>query len=207
MCWHCWEKTYFGHSWDLRVNMETVTSRWLFSSWSWCLSQRYRNLLYKHQWNTRWAFARNPDILRKRSLLLWLRNKSHLSQCLLVKYLHSNRNLVSPRGHVIPSIFSLPTPITCHSCSYIWQQDPVVEYRTNETFWQKFANSNICLFKLYKRKLFFVDFLHLSQGMYKFQVLVANLKSTAVFSGKVDISKFYCIHFVSLVMISKVFFK
>ena len=143
----------------------------------------------------------------KRSLLLWLRNNSRLSQRLLLKYLHSKRNVVSPRGHVISSIFSLPTPITCHSRSYIWQQNPDVEYRTNETFWQKFANSTIWLFRLHKRKLFFVDFFTFVTRTHKFNVLVANLKSTAVFSGKVDISKFYCIHFVSLMMISEVFFK
>ena len=143
--------------------------------------------------------ARKPDIFTrekimlfshvKRSLLLWLRNKSRLSQRLLVKYLHSKRNLVSPRGHVISSIFSLPTPITCHSSSCIWQQNPDVEYRTNETFWQKFADSTIWLFRLYKRKLFFVDFFTFVTRIHKFKVLVANIKSTAVFSEMVDISQ------------------
>ena len=47
-------------------------------------------LLYKHQWNTRWAFARKHDIFTREnnvlfsrvqiSLLLWLHNKSRLSQ-------------------------------------------------------------------------------------------------------------------------------
>ena len=47
-------------------------------------------LLYKHQWNTRWAFARKHDIFTREnnmsfshvkiSPLLWLHNKSHLSQ-------------------------------------------------------------------------------------------------------------------------------
>ena len=143
--------------------------------------------------------ARKPDIFTrekimlfshvKRSLLLWLRNKSRLSQRLLVKYLHSKRNLVSPRSHVISSIFSLPTPITCHSRSCIWQQNPDVEYRTNETFWQKFADSTVWLFRLYKRKLFFVDFFTFVTRIHKFKVLVANIKSTAVFSEMVDISQ------------------
>ena len=98
--------------------METVKSWWLFSLLSWCLSQRYRHLLYKHQWNTRWAFVQKPVIFTlenimlfshvKWSLLIWLHNNSRLSQRLLVKYLHSKRNFVSLRGHVISSIFSLP---------------------------------------------------------------------------------------------------
>ena len=47
-------------------------------------------LLYKHQWNTRWAFPRKHDIFTlennmlfprvKISPLLWLHNKSRLSQ-------------------------------------------------------------------------------------------------------------------------------
>ena len=120
----------------------------------------------------------------KRSLLLWLRNKSRLSQRLLVKYLHSKRSFVSPRGHVISSVFSLPTPITCHSRSYIWQQNPDVEYGTNETFWQKFANSTICLFRLYKRKLFFVDFFTFVTRIHKFKVLVAILKILRYFQER-----------------------
>ena len=36
-------------------------------------------LLYKHQWSTRWAFAPKHDIFTI-SLLLWLHNKSRLSQ-------------------------------------------------------------------------------------------------------------------------------
>ena len=38
---------------------------------------RYMYLLYKHQWNTRWAFARKHDIFTsEKSPLLWLHNKS-----------------------------------------------------------------------------------------------------------------------------------
>ena len=37
---------------------------------------KYIFLLYKHQWNTRWAFARKHDMIP----LLWLHNKSRLSQ-------------------------------------------------------------------------------------------------------------------------------
>ena len=50
----------------------------------------YYLLLYKHQWNTRWAFARKHDIFTREnnmlfsrvkiSTLLWLHNKSRLSQ-------------------------------------------------------------------------------------------------------------------------------
>jgi len=97
----------------------------------------YLVLLYKHQWYTRWAFARKHNIFSrknntlsshvKRSPLLWLHNKSCVSQrkwdtkflfsCW--KIFHSftalsreiffktKRNFVSLRGHVISSISSL----------------------------------------------------------------------------------------------------
>ena len=52
-------------------------------------------LLYKHQWNTWWAFARKLDIFTcendmlsshvKISALLWLHNKSHLSHQKTIK--------------------------------------------------------------------------------------------------------------------------
>ena len=55
----------------------------------------YYILLYKHQWNTRWAFVRKLDIFTcennmlsshvKISPLLWLHNKSHLSHQKTVK--------------------------------------------------------------------------------------------------------------------------
>ena len=56
-------------------------------------------LLYKHQWNTRWAFTRKHDIFTREnnmsfshvkiSPLLWLHNKSHLLQekTVVVKWL------------------------------------------------------------------------------------------------------------------------
>ena len=50
----------------------------------------YIYILYEHQWNTRWAFARKHDIFTREnnmlfshvkiSPLLWLHNKSRLSQ-------------------------------------------------------------------------------------------------------------------------------
>ena len=53
-------------------------------------------LLYKRQWNPRWAFARKLDIFRcennmlsshvKISLLLWLHNKPHLSDLKMLWY-------------------------------------------------------------------------------------------------------------------------
>ena len=56
----------------------------------------YFLLLYKHQWNTKWAFARKLDIFTcennmlyshvKISPLLWLRNKSRLSHQKLLKW-------------------------------------------------------------------------------------------------------------------------
>ena len=70
-----------------------LSSHWLrtngkFSSWE-------LHLLYKHQWNTRWAFARKLDIFTseynmlsshvKISPLLWLHNKSRLSHQKTIK--------------------------------------------------------------------------------------------------------------------------
>ena len=102
----------------------------------------YKYLLYKHQWNTRWAFARKLDIFTcennmlslhvKITLLLWVHNRSRLSYPKPIKvkwfgsslvyrveknislvrcahswniFQHSKINFVSPRGHVISSIY------------------------------------------------------------------------------------------------------
>ena len=61
----------------------------------WQVSDEYFTLLYKHQWNTRWAFARKLDIFTcennmlsshvKKSPLLWLHNISHLSHKKTIK--------------------------------------------------------------------------------------------------------------------------
>jgi len=90
-------------------------------------------LLYKHQWNTRWAFVRKHDILThaKRSLLLWLHNEMWLlkqkwnglviliflwsvekyfthSLCTFMKHFHhSKRNFVSRFSHVISWIYCI----------------------------------------------------------------------------------------------------
>ena len=58
-------------------------------------SFKYSFLLYKHQWNTRWAFARKLDIFTcennmlssrvKISPLLWLHNRSSLSHQKTIK--------------------------------------------------------------------------------------------------------------------------
>ena len=90
----------------------------------------YVHLFYKHQWNTRWAFAQKHDIFTH------VKISPHLSQdktvsvkwfgifgvyiinrtlygrleiwnfsSRVVKYFqHSKRNFISPRGHVISSI-------------------------------------------------------------------------------------------------------
>ena len=127
---------------------------------------KYSNLLYKHQWNTKFAFAGKLDIFIcennmlsshvKISPLLWLHNKPHLSdQKTLSKmvwhfigvyiinrtlhgrleirnfssrveknislvrcvhswniFQHSKRNCVSPRGHVISSMYSCSFRVT-----------------------------------------------------------------------------------------------
>ena len=59
------------------------------------VTYKENDLLYKHQWNTRWAFARKHDIFTcenemlpshmKRPPLLWLLNKSRLSQQKIIK--------------------------------------------------------------------------------------------------------------------------
>ena len=61
-------------------------------------------LLYKHQWNTRWAFARKLDIFRREnnmlsshvkiSPLLWLHNKSRLSHQKTIKVKYFGSSLV-----------------------------------------------------------------------------------------------------------------
>ena len=83
-------------------------------------SKKY--LLYKNQWNTRWAFARKHEIFTREnntlfshvkiSPLLWLHNKSRLSlfhwcRCAQSWNIsqHSKGNFVSPSGHVISSMF------------------------------------------------------------------------------------------------------
>ena len=61
-----------------------------FLEWNAIGINRDNNLLYKHQWNTRWAFARKHDIFTREnnmlfshvkiSLFLWLHDNSRLSQ-------------------------------------------------------------------------------------------------------------------------------
>ena len=64
-----------------------------------------RYLLYKHQWNTRWALAGKHDIFThmKRSLLLWLHNKLCLSQwnwnaLVYHECLYNTQNITWPLG-------------------------------------------------------------------------------------------------------------
>ena len=71
---------------------------------SWTLDGRlfYFILLYKHQWNTKWAFPRKLHIFTrednmlslhvKRSLFLWLHNKSRLFH----RSLYNKQNITCP---------------------------------------------------------------------------------------------------------------
>ena len=83
-----------------RLLFGVVDNRLVFLSWAvvltfiLCLIENF-SLLYKHQWNTRWAFARKLGIFTcennmlsshvKISPLLWLHNKSRLSHQKTVK--------------------------------------------------------------------------------------------------------------------------
>ena len=93
----------------------------------------YVLLLYKHQWNTKWAFARKLDIFTcennmlsshmKISLLLWLHNKLHISDQKMLWYFIGvyiiNRTL---HGHLeIPNFSSCVKKkyFTCLLCSLV----------------------------------------------------------------------------------------
>ena len=93
----------------------------------------YVLLLYKHQWNTKWALARKLDIFTcennmlsshmKISLLLWLHNKLHISDQKMLWYFIGvyiiNRTL---HGHLeIPNFSScVKKNISLVCCAHSW---------------------------------------------------------------------------------------
>jgi len=121
----------------------------------------YIILLYEHQWNTKWAFPRKLHIFThednmlsshvKRSLSLWLHNKSRLWKqvdlvfqwCLynkLVRYRvdHLKIKFMSIRGHVISSIYPLyfeywqlvPPFFTKTGWAWSYFSEPNIKYAT-----------------------------------------------------------------------------
>ena len=102
----CWVKSTLLKSFTLNnkqltfistlwIKMERINFSFVFVKISYETGKEYC-LLYKHQWNTRWAFAWKLDIFTyennnmlsshvKISPLLWLHNKSHLSHQKTIK--------------------------------------------------------------------------------------------------------------------------
>ena len=116
-------------------------------------------ILYKHQWNTRWAFARKLDIftcentmlslhVKISPLLYWLHNKSRPSHQKLLKWnglifhwcLYNKQNITWPLGDTKINFSSCVEKIFHHSkrnfislCGHVTLISSIHYINTNET--------------------------------------------------------------------------
>ena len=142
------------------------------------------HLLYKHQWNTKWAFPRKLHIFTrednmlsshaKRSSSLWLHNKSRLFHrswsCVYIinrilhvrlwiwilssRVEHSKIKFISTRGHVISSIYCIELPVTFLSFACLFFG--ILGFKSE----QYFGKLDFCIFNLRRRRgLFYYPWL------------------------------------------------
>ena len=114
-------------------------------------------ILYKHQWNTRWAFARKLDIftcentmlsshVKISPLLYWLHNKSRPSHQKLLKWnglifhwcLYNKQNITWPLGDTkfsscVEKIFHHSKRNFTSLCGYVTLISSIHYINTNET--------------------------------------------------------------------------